>query len=46
MSKEGILSILKTAERSLRLVGVLVPTPRRAKLPFVILRFDILRFAV
>ena len=44
---ECILSILKKISRSLRLVGVLTPTPRRAIPSFVIchLSFDILRFA-
>ena len=36
----------KTIERSLRLVEVLTPTPRRAKPPFEILRFDIRYSAV
>ncbi len=44
---EGMYSVyFKKTERSLRLVGVLVPTPRRAKPPFEILRFDIRYSAV
>ena len=47
-SNECILSILKKILRSLRLVGVLTPAPRRAIPSFEIRYslFDILRFAV
>ena len=44
---EGMYSIcFKKIERSLRLVEVVAPTPRRAKPSFVILRFDIRYSAV
>ena len=42
MSKGGILSILKKNERSLRLVGVLAPTPRRA-IPSFDIRYSAVR---
>jgi len=38
--------LIKKTERSLRLVGVLAPTPRRATPSFEILRFDIRYSAV